>query len=72
MLPLPFQFLAAWTGVWIGRSQQTTIDYLQEENEALREKLGPGRIDLPVARRRRLGELGTKLGRKRLACITPT
>jgi putative transposase len=66
-LPLRFQFLAAWIGVWVGRWQQATVDYLLEENEALREKLGPCRIDLSVARRRRLGERGKKLGRKGLA-----
>jgi len=25
-LPLPFQFLAAWIGVWVGRWQQATIN----------------------------------------------
>ena len=66
-LPPPFQFLAAWIGVWVGRWQQATIDYLLEENQALREKLGPGRVQLSVAQRRRLGELGKKLGRRGLA-----
>ena len=66
-LPLPFQFLAAWIGVSVGRWQQATIDYLLEENQALRERLGPGPVRLSVARRRRLGELGKKLGRRGLA-----
>ena len=66
-LPLPVQFLAAWIGVWLGRWQQAAIDYLLEENQALREKLGPGRVQLSEARRRRLGELGKKLGRRGLA-----
>ena len=66
-LPLPVQFLAAWIGVWVGRRQQVAIDYLLEENEALRERLGPGRIQLSSQRRRRLGELGKKLGRRGLA-----
>ena len=65
-LPLPFQFLAAWIGVWLGRWQQAMIDYLLEENQALREQIGPKRIQLPLARRRRLGELGKKLGRRGL------
>jgi transposase InsO family protein len=66
-LPLPVQFLAAWIGVWVGRRQQAAIDYLLEENEALRERLGPARIQLSAQRRRRLGELGKKLGRRGLA-----
>jgi transposase InsO family protein len=66
-LPLAVQFVAAWIGVWVGRQQAATIEYLLEENRALREKLGPGPIRLPTARRRRLAELGKKLGRKGLA-----
>lgn len=53
--------------MWLGRRQQVAIDYLLEENEALRERLGPGRVQLSAQRRRRLGELGKKLGRRGLA-----
>lgn len=38
-----------------------------EENEALRERLDPGRVQLSAQRRRRLGELGKKLGHRGLA-----
>jgi hypothetical protein len=40
MLPLPVQFLAAWLAVWLGRVLQRQIDYLKEENRALKEQLG--------------------------------
>jgi hypothetical protein len=34
-LPLPFQFLAAWVGVWVSRYQQKQIDYLTALNQTL-------------------------------------
>ena len=64
-LPVPFQFLAAWIGMWIARHQERTIAYLKEENALLVEKLG-WRIRLTDQERRRLGKLGHELGRKRL------
>ena len=33
-LPLPFQFLAAWVGVWVARHQTDEIDYLRTEPRA--------------------------------------
>jgi hypothetical protein len=39
-LPLPVRFLAAWIGVWLGRSQQQLIEYQREEIQLLRQKLG--------------------------------
>ena len=39
-LPLPVRFLAAWIGVWLGRSQQQLIEYQREEIQQLRQKLG--------------------------------
>jgi hypothetical protein len=63
-LPLPVQFLAAWVGVWLGRHQAGTIEYLRAENRALREQLGGRRIRLTDGQRRRLAELGKTVGRK--------
>jgi len=40
MLPLPFQFLAAWLAVWLGRVLRQEVHYLTAENRLLRERLG--------------------------------
>src|SRR5664279_3206541 len=68
-LPLPLQFLAAWLAVWLGRVFQEQVDYLKAENHLLREKLGPKRVVLTDAERRRLATLGKALGRKGLAAV---
>ena len=67
MLPLPLQFLAAWLAVWLGRVLQRQIDYLKEENRALKEQLGGRKLRLTDAARRRLAVLSKELGRKVLA-----
>jgi hypothetical protein len=64
---LPLQFLAAWLAVWLGRVLQRQIDYLKEENRALKEQLGDRKLRLTDATRRRLAVLGKELGRKALA-----
>ena len=68
-LPLPLQFLAAWLAVWLGRVLQEQVEYLKAENLLLREKLGPKRVRLTDAERRRLATLGKALGRKGLAAV---
>src|SRR5664279_1251239 len=68
-LPLPLQFLASWLAVWLGRVFQEQVDYLKAENHLLREKLGPKRVVLTDAERRRLATLGKALGRKGLAAV---
>jgi transposase InsO family protein len=68
-LPLPLQFLAAWLAVWLGRVLQEQVDYLKAENHLLRDKLGPKRVRLTDAERRRLAALGKALGRKGLAAV---
>src|SRR5579862_5484822 len=56
---------------WMNRQQQEVIEYLKEENRILREKLGPGRILLDVAQKRRLATAAFKVGRKLLQdCAT--
>lgn len=42
---------------WINKEQQHIIEYLKEENNILREKLGKKRIILSDSQRRRLGGL---------------
>ena len=39
-----WQFLVLSFAGWISRSQQDAIEYLEEENRALREQLGESRI----------------------------
>jgi putative transposase len=64
MLPLPLQFLAAWLAVWLGRVLQRQIDYLKEDDRALKEQLGDRKLRLTDAIRRRLAVLGKELGHK--------
>jgi hypothetical protein len=47
-----WHFLLVALAGWMNRQQQEMIEYL--ENRILREKLGPGRIQLTVAQKRRL------------------
>ncbi len=44
MNALPLQFLMLVFAGWVSRHQQDVIDYLQEENRALREQLGRKRL----------------------------
>jgi hypothetical protein len=55
--------------VWLGRVLQEQVDYLKAENHLLRDKLGPKRVRLTDAERRRLAALGKALGRKGLAAV---
>jgi hypothetical protein len=67
MLPLPFQFLAVWVGVWVARRQADQIEYLKTVNRTSLERLGKKRLRFTDAERRKLAVLGKKLGRKALA-----
>jgi putative transposase len=67
LLPLPFQFLAAWVGVWVARHQADQVEYLKTVNRALLERLGKKRLRFTDAERKKLAVLGKKLGRKALA-----
>jgi hypothetical protein len=50
----PWHLLVFALSAWINREQEEVIQYLQAENQILREKLGPGRILLNDDQRRRL------------------
>ena len=49
---------------WVNRHQLDVIDYLQEENRVLKERLGGRRIRFTDAERRRLARKAYALGRK--------
>ena len=66
MNALPLQALALIFAGWVNRAQQDVIDYLQEENRALRERLGGKRLRFTDVQRRRLAERAKKLSRPKL------
>ena len=51
---------------WVNRHQQAVIEYLQAENQSLREQLGKKRIRWTDAQRRRLTEKAKAVGRSAL------
>jgi len=51
---LPLQFLMLVFAGWVNRHQQDVIEYLQEENRALRDQLGGKRLRFTDLQRRRL------------------
>lgn len=59
-------FLLLTVSGWVNRRQLDVIEYLREENHVLREHLGDKRLRFTDAQRRRLGEKGKALGRKKL------
>jgi len=52
MNALPLQFLMLIFAGWVNRHQQDVIEYLQEENRALREPLGGKRLRFTDQQRR--------------------
>ena len=50
----PWQFYFLILAGWVNRQQQIMIEYLQNENQVLREKFGKKRILLSDDQRRRL------------------
>ena len=71
MVKYTWHFLLVALAGWMNRQQQEVIEYLKEENRVLREKLGPGRVLLTVAQKRRLGTAAFRVGRKLLyECAT--
>ncbi len=54
----------------LNREQQRVIEYLETENQVLREKLGKKRTLLNDDQRRRLAVKGKELGRRGLRGLT--
>jgi putative transposase len=63
---LSLQFVVWTLAGWIQRGQQSTIDYLIEENRVLREQLGRRGVRLTDDQRRRLAVRAKALGRAAL------
>ncbi len=66
MNALQLQFLVSILAGWVNRSQQDVIEYLQAENQVLREQLGNGRLLFTDGHRRRLAARAKAIGRKGL------
>lgn len=66
----PWHLLTLYMAAELNREQQRAIEYLQTENQVLREKLGKKRILLNDDQRRRLAVKGKELGRKGLRELT--
>ena len=66
MNALQLQFLILTLTGWANRHQQDVIEYLQEENRALREQLGRKRLRFTDRQRRRLAAKAQVIGRKAL------
>src|SRR5450759_4316968 len=60
----PLQLLLVIFAGWVNRHQLDVIEYLQEENRVLKERLGGRRIRLTDAERCRLARKAHALGRK--------
>src|SRR5438477_109980 len=63
-LLLPLQLLIVMFAGWVNRHQLDVIEYLQEENRVLKERLGGKRLRFTDAERRRLARKARALGRK--------
>jgi transposase-like protein len=65
----PFRFVLISIAGWMNQQQQQAIDYLREENKALREQPGGRRLRFTDDQRRRLAAKAKGLGRRALAAI---
>jgi hypothetical protein len=63
-LLLPLHLLLMMAAGWLNRHQLELIEYLQEENRLLNERLGGRRMRFTDAERRRLARRAHALGRK--------
>ena len=68
---LYLQLLVLTVSGWVNRDQLCVIEYLQAENRALREQLGPKRIRWTDAQRRLLAEKARAVGGAALAELGP-
>src|SRR5262245_27658894 len=62
----PLAFLISVFACWLGKRQQRVIEFLREENRALKRQLGNKRLRLTDDERRRLAVKGVVLGRQLL------
>jgi putative transposase len=62
-LSSPLRFVLVALAGWMTQRQREVIDYLQEENRALREQLGPRRLRFTDDQHRRLAAKARTLGR---------
>ena len=65
----PFQFVLAVLCAWRQREHEDMIAFLLEENRVLKARLGGQRLRLDDHERRRLAELGHRLGRRLLGHV---
>jgi hypothetical protein len=65
----PLRFVLVALAGWMNQRQRDVIEYLQEENRALREQLGPRRLRFTDNQRRRLAVKAKILGRHALRDI---
>ena len=63
------QFLLLVFAGWVNRHQQAVIEYLQAENQSLREQIGKKRIRWTDVQRRRLAEKAKAVGCSALAAL---
>jgi putative transposase len=66
---LPFQLLIAVLGGWLHREQADVVAFLREENRLLKARLAGRRLKFDDGERRRLAQLGHRLGRQLLAQV---
>src|ERR1700730_15413004 len=73
MSPLlrPVQLLLLMFAGWVNRHQLDLIEYLQEENRVLKERMGGRHLRFTDAERRRLARKAHALGRKVLNELQP-
>src|SRR5712691_3922169 len=71
-LPFPLRFVLVALAGWMNQQQRAAIDYLQEENRALREQIGPRRLRFTDEQRRRLAAKAQTLGRHVLGVLSVT
>ena len=65
-----FQLVVVAVCAWLHREQADLIAFLREENRVLKSRLGGRRLRFEDSERRRLGELGHRLGRRLLARVS--
>jgi transposase InsO family protein len=61
---VPFQFVVAMLCGWLQREREDALAYLREENRVLKARLEGRRLRLDDHERRRLAELGHRVGRR--------